>query len=99
MKIPKSFEIMGHKIKVVKTKDIAKIGAIGLYDHNACTIYIQTHMDGSPLPESVQLHSLYHEIMHCIFSYLNYLDDNANEQKVDQIGGCLHQIFNSFKSK
>ena len=99
MKIPKSFEILGHKVKVVKTKEIAKLGAIGLYDHNACTIYIQTHMDGEPLPDSVQEHSFCHELVHCIFSYLNYHEDNGNEQKVDQIGGCIHQVIKSLKVK
>ena len=90
---------MGHKISVIKTKDIAKHGALGLYDHTACRIYIQTHMDGNPVPVSVQEHSYYHELMHCIFSYLSYFEDNSNEQKVDQIGGCLHQIYNSSKYK
>jgi hypothetical protein len=97
MNIPKSFKIFGHTIKVKLTKDIAKHGAVGLYEHNANVIYIQTHLDGNPATESQMEHTFYHELTHCIFSHLNLWDDNQDERKVDTVGGCLHQALSTMK--
>ena len=98
MKLPKSFEVMGQKISVKYVKDLAQHGAVGLYNHFEKTIYIQTHLDGKALSKDVQMSTYYHELMHCVFSYLNYNEDNSNEQKVDIIGALLHQIHKTVSS-
>ena len=87
--IPKSFQIMGHTIKVKITDDLPD-------DCDGCWV---THIQeihllpvGTRMTASNQEQTFWHEVMHCIFEVLSYNEHYQNEQLVDQIGQCLYQI-------
>lgn len=93
-KIPKSFQIMGHTIKVavVSERDWATLGetyaiegAVGLYSDEVQAIFIKKG------PRSQMLHTLYHEIMHAVLFYMGH-KLWADEKFVDQLGGLMAQV-------
>lgn len=94
-RIPKSFQIMGHtvKVSVINARDWATLsetcplmtGAVGIYNDSAQLILIKK------APRSQMMHTLYHEIMHAALHYMGHkLWDN--EQFVDQLGGLMAQV-------
>lgn len=90
---PKSFEIMGHTIKIRKVKKIPNLkNCVGAWLMNKKLIYIlnQNNIDN-------EWHTLIHEIMHCTLDYLNYDKLSENEKFVDTVAGCLHQTFKTIK--
>ena len=87
--IPKSFQILGHTIKVKITDNVPE-NSVGEWKGNQNVIHIRPV--GDDMPESLQEQTFWHEVVHCIFSTLNYDKHDKDEQLVDLIAGCLHQI-------
>lgn len=94
-KIPKQFDIMGHTIKVcvINARDWETLSAsypalvdtVGLYSGEVQLIIIKK------APQSIMLHTLYHEIMHAALHIMGHRLWE-NEKFVDQLGGILAQI-------
>jgi len=87
--IPKSFQIMGHTIKIRITKDVSD-GNDGEWKPAKQEIRILPV--GDHMTESNQEQTFWHEVMHVIFDTLSYTEHNENEALVDRIGQCLYQI-------
>ena len=87
--IPKGFQILGHTIKVNITDNIPE-GSVGEWKGNQQTISIRPA--SKDFPKSLQEQTFWHEVMHCIFSMLSYDEYDKDEQLVDRISQCLHQI-------
>ena len=87
--IPKSFQVLGHTIKVKITNDIDP-GSVGIWKGNKQEISILPVSD--TFPKSLQEQTFWHEVMHCIFSMLSYDEYDKDEALVDRISQCLYQI-------
>jgi len=87
--IPKSFKIFGHTIKVKITKDVSD-GTDGEWSPAALEIRIKPVSEN--LAESWQEQTFWHEVVHAIFDTLSYDDYGKDEELVDRIAQCLHQI-------
>ena len=88
--IPKSFQIMGHTIKVIVTNKLDS-DRVGEYDAKECTIRVR------PQPKSMQDQTYFHELVHCILTHLSYDDQNSDEQFVDTFSQCLYQVLKTGK--
>ena len=82
--IPKSFQIMGHKIRV-KVTDSFDSDRVGEWNPKTCTIKLK------PQLSSLQEQTYYHELVHCILDHLSYDTESENEQFVDAVSQCLYQ--------
>jgi len=87
--IPKSFQIMGHTVKVSITENLDE-GDNGRYQPDLNEIRIRPV--GPLFDASTQEQTFWHEATHCIFSVLSYDSHYKNERLVDRIGQCLYQI-------
>jgi len=88
--IPKSFELLGHTIKVVwkeTPRNEAGDKCDGLWDINKLTIFL----DSKQLP-TMKRHSFWHEVGHAILDLCGYTQLSENEDLVDTLGGALAQI-------
>lgn len=92
MRIPSSFRLMGHTIKVELIPPIKwrRKEAIGWFDPK--TLSIEVLKRPGTATEQVFLH----EVMHAVFYALNS-ELYENEELVDQIGGLLHQVIKTAK--
>jgi len=87
--IPKSFQLMGHTIKVKITEHLSEDN-VGEWKPAQQEILILP--DSKNFTKSNQEQTFWHETMHAIFDVLSYPDHYVDEQLVDRIGQCLHQI-------
>ena len=87
--IPKSFQIMGHTIKVKITEDLPE-NADGCWKTRAQEIHILPV--GRNMTASNQEETFWHEVMHVIFEVLSYNEHYEDEALIDRIGQCLYQI-------
>jgi len=87
--IPKSFQLMGHTIKVRITTDVSEDN-VGEWKPAQQEILVLPV--GKKFTKSNQEQTFWHETMHAIFDVLSYPDHYVDEQLVDRIGQCLHQI-------
>lgn len=92
--IPKSFQLMGHTIKVKITKSVSE-GTVGEWSPGQLEIRIKPVDDG--ISESYQEQIFWHELTHCIFDLMAYEDHGKDEALVDRIGQCLYQINKTMK--
>lgn len=94
--VPTSFNLFGHKIKVVWRNDLVETeSALGRALLSRNLIELQTpgkHCDASNCRQT-----FWHEVSHFFTYYLGYDDLTENEQFVDQLGQSLNQIFVSMK--
>lgn len=93
MKVPKSFNFQGHTIRVVYDNDrCAERNCVGLACYMENAIILADRADDKDLPESVKLHSYYHELLHFIFSATGQERLNSDEKFIDIAAGLLHQV-------
>jgi len=91
-RIPKRFNIFGHTINVEYVSDLQKRdGCHGQFDTNTLVIQLQSRETANSC-ESQQEQTFYHELVHAIFHLTGYEDLDKDEQLVDLIGQCLHQV-------
>jgi hypothetical protein len=93
--IPKSFDLMGHQVTV----DVVPAsrwkhgdGCIGMFSPQAMRIEI---VDG--LAQGTTEHTFWHEATHAML-YVLSSPHYQDEVLVDQLGGLLHQITQSWRS-
>ena len=92
MKIPKRFKIFGHTVEVKKSADYEdKEGGQGVAQLNKNRIIIQCN-EALKRPATRMEQCYLHEVIHMIFSELNYTKEADNEQMVDQVASALHQV-------
>ena len=87
--IPKSFQILGHTIKVKITKNLPE-DCDGLWRTKKQEIHILPV--GENMTASNQEQTFWHEVMHVVFEVLCYEEHCSDEVLVDRIGQCLYQI-------
>ncbi len=93
MKIPKSFQVLDHNIKVefvdelVNQPDDEEAVVLG----EALYLQQKIHI----LKENPEQHSrtFWHETVHHILHVLGYHELNDSEQLIDQLGRCLNQVY------
>jgi GTP1/Obg family GTP-binding protein len=99
-RIPKSFQIMGHTITVrlVSKRDWEDL--IDRYEELEDSVAWWIPDDNLIViqrgPKAQMLHRFYHELMHCIYHFMNS-PLNHDEDHVDQAGGLLAQVFSTAK--
>ena len=93
--LPKSYCLLGHTVtvKVVPGADWAHPDCVGLYEPHRHRILIR-----GDLSESLQQHTLYHEMVHSWLSAMSH-DLNEDEKFVDMLGGLIHQAMTTAKFK
>jgi len=87
--IPKSFQILGHTIKVKITKDVDE-ACDGHYSGSTQEILIRPA--GEKMSVANQEVTFWHEVVHCIFQMMSYDKYDKDESFVDRIAQCLYQI-------
>lgn len=90
-RIPKKIRMGGQTVRVRVMKNIHAEGAIGSYKDLANEIQVQTHVDGSPMPDTKVEQTFWHEYAHCLLAHCRREDLNADENLVDLMGEFLHQ--------
>lgn len=88
--IPSKIQILNHQIKVkIHTEpleeDDEKI--YGKWNTPELTI----HIFAGNVPDSLLLHTYYHELIHAIANLNGQSKLDSNEDQIDQIAGCLAQ--------
>lgn len=89
--IPTSFELGGRKWKVVL---IPELDDLGNCDGHAATIRIRSGMEVEETH-----HTFYHELCHAFCFTLGWEELNADEGKIDALGGMLFQFLKRKKGK
>lgn len=84
--IPISFDCMGARIEVEVTSDLSK-KKHGEWDRS--TQRISIHADD---PLNVQIQTFWHEAVHAILEICCYPDLSGDEDFVERIAQCLHQL-------
>jgi hypothetical protein len=95
LKIPKTFELMGRKIKVEVVPDLkAEDGeaVYGLAHWGEGWIKLRAGME-----ETALMHSFYHEIQHLVFEAIGRTRLSRNEELVDSLGGLWMQAIQTQK--
>ena len=97
--IPKSFQILGHTVKI-EHKDFVDYGVNeGCCEHLKLRIEIAKKDLKGNVPESVQEHTYLHEITHMILDSMGEDELSSNEKFVDTFSGLLHQVLKTAKYK
>ena len=104
MRIPKSFKLYDHEIKVVlkdtvKDYDDPEKELFGFADWINNEIHLATKDNGKTMPKTQVGHSFYHELVHHILYKMGEHKLNKKEKFVDQLAGLLHQAFSTAKYK
>jgi len=91
---PKTFTLLGHTVKIVTRKD--------LYDDAECygrwtMSDMKIEIDTGHAGESLQWHSLFHEITHAVLDLTGYPKESKDETFVDTLGGAYAQVHRSLK--
>lgn len=95
MKIPSSFEIFGHKIRIEEVEELlTDEDCFGSWNINKNLIKLQTT---SNINKTTQEATLCHEIVHCILEHIGEDKLSKNEKFVDLFGQALYQVLNTTK--
>ena len=99
MKIPKKFKLFGQTYTVEIHGDHEDGNDNqGVAQFNKNKIILQDHRS-LKRPETKTEQVYLHEVIHIIFNDLNYPKETYNEQMVDQLASCLHQIITTSEYK
>jgi len=102
--IPKSFDLLGHNIKVKVIKKLLDKGVnVGESNDPENTITISNkYKDGDKVKvanDDYIEHTFYHELIHQILTKMGEYKLNNNEKFVDNFAALLHQFEKSKKFK
>jgi hypothetical protein len=99
LKIPKKFKLLGQTY-TVEIHDDHEDGndnqGIAQFNKNKIILQNQKSMKR---PDSKTEQVYLHEVIHVIFNELHYAKEAYNEQMVDQLASCLHQILTTSEYK
>lgn len=97
--IPKSTELLGRKIKVLRNSDYIKArdGYYGLANKVSCEIHIANELDGQKIPIAEQEITYFHEIFHLILAKQGYEEQLEKagidlEKIVEDLAVGIHQV-------
>lgn len=98
MRIPKSFQILGHTIQVRMVPDLdEECDNLGRWYPTRNEIHLQSP-DASHCKQSVH-QALWHEIVHASLDLMGYDKLSNDEKLVDRLGQCLAQVTASMEYK
>lgn len=99
LKIPKKFKLFGQTY-TVEIHDDYEDGndSQGVAQFNKNKIVLQ-NQKSLKRPDSKTEQVYLHEVIHVIFNELHYAKETYNEQMVDQLANCLHQILTTSEYK
>lgn len=105
MKIPESFQVLGHTVTVLKvpqselirmdleeTPDSDSEVISGMYSHVTKTIYLDVALEGDNLEQT-----FLHEKTHCILEHIGYDDLSCDERFVNLFAEVDFQVSKTFK--
>jgi len=93
MKIPKSFELLGETIHIIKSQDLLdKTDNVGEADYRHNTITIQVPIGGINRPISYIEATYLHEVIHFILHRMGRDELNEDNSFVELFARLLHQI-------
>ena len=96
--IPKTFDILGIKVKVEYRKLLyKKEKAIGLWLPQENKILIQENVKECMVSQEQKEQIFFHELTHCILDKLGYAKLSADEKLVDTVGSCFHQVLKTMR--
>ena len=91
--LPKTFKVFDHTCHIKPTPGLMeKQHAFGMWVEKDLTMYIDTDT-----PESLVVHTLWHEIMHAVLDLTGHSKLSHNERFVDCMGGALAQVIKTLK--
>jgi hypothetical protein len=95
--IPKSFQILGHTVKV-EHKEYVDFGANeGSSEHLKLKIEVAKKDTKGDIPLTVQEHTYFHELTHMILDNMGEGELSSNEKFVDTFSALLHQAIKTSK--
>lgn len=96
--IPKTFHLMGQKIKVTyDNKKCSSENALGLSDLQGNEILIAREVDSKKVPIDRVEQTFVHELVHFILHNMNEKKLCYDEKFVDNFAGLLHQYLKTKK--
>ncbi len=99
MIIPARFKIFNQTIKVVYKRNLIDTkGALGLWEYNRNTIYLQQSTRKHILTKEQIEQTFFHELFHCILDILSYKNLSSNEALVDRLGMVMHQLISQIEN-
>jgi hypothetical protein len=92
MRIPKSFQLLGHTVTVTQEEDLyTETGGVGEANYHRDTIKVLKSSKASKISEDLRGHAYYHELSHHILRIIGKDKLWSDEEFVDLLGGLLHQ--------
>ena len=97
LKIPKSFQLLGHTYVVQHVDDFGPVngGTVGLCEFGPQVISIKKSNEGQKLSRTSIEQTFCHELVHAIYQIMGENEMCANECHVDMFAGLLHQALTS----
>lgn len=96
--IPKSFDLMGHTITVVIRPDLWEMAdAHGRWIKHKHLIELQKPDKINGMTHSFLVQTFWHEVVHAILDNIGGTKLSEDENLVDQIGQCIHQVLKTRK--
>ena len=93
MKIPKEIYLFNQTFKVVTDNDYCNgKGVLGEADINHGRIRLCSKYDGEDIPQAMKLHTLFHEIVHCILFLMGQKEVYKDELFVDNLGTAIEDL-------
>lgn len=96
MKIPKTFEILGHRVTVRWDSEITE-DSHGKWNAGRSVIRLQSPSDD--WTRAMAEHTFCHELTHCILDLIGEEKLSKNEKFVDLFGGTLAQVLKTMKGE
>lgn len=98
IKIPHSFQILGHTVSIVWDENrLDDLNAVGLAEVTLDKITLTKKSDGKTLTSDTIEHTYLHELVHTILKSMGENELYKNERFVDLFAGMLHQILKTSK--
>lgn len=99
-KIPKTFQLMGHTIKVVVRDDLQEVAECwGRWSAHKHLIELQKPDKHNGMTKSFLVQTFWHEVAHAILDNVGQPELSSDEKLVDQIGQCVHQVLKTSKPR
>lgn len=95
IKIPKSFDLMGHTYKVRQVKKVDKEDSCGEYISEKKVLRLKKVQ--KDYPQSMLEETYFHELLHAVLEECEYTKLSADEKFVERVGRALHQVIKTAK--
>lgn len=95
IKIPKSFQLMGHTYKVKLVKKVDSEDSCG--EVNNDTKIIKLKKSNKAYSQEMVEETFWHELIHAILDEAEYGELSKDEKLVERLGRLLHQALKTIK--